>query len=130
MTWAASSRPTARSYTTTYGVARPRLIPLGMGNLFEDSDEYPDYLPMPRFTARIGDTVIPLAIAATLHGICPVVLEDHSHPAHEDHSPKNVRLNQISVSSTSSNSTIAVPAGSTSFTGYAPTLAFGSTRST
>ena len=66
-----------------------------MGILFEDSDDYPDYLSMPRFTARIGDTVIPLAIAATLHGICPVVLEDHSHPAHEDHSPRNVRLDAI-----------------------------------
>lgn len=101
-----------------------------MGTLFEDSDDYPDYLEMPRFTARIGDTVIPLCIAATLHGICPVVLEDHSHPTHEDHRPISVRLTAVGVSSTSSNSTIAVPSGSTSFSGYAPSLVFGSTRGT
>jgi hypothetical protein len=58
-----------------------------MGNLFPDSDEYPDYKRIPRFTARLGvnGPGIPLAVAATIFGLCPVVIEDHAHPPHQEY---------------------------------------------
>ena len=57
-----------------------------MGNLFQDDEEYPDYVPMPRFTASINGVAVPLAIAVTLYGLCPVVLHDHQHPPHDEQS--------------------------------------------
>jgi len=100
-----------------------------MGTLFPDSDEYPDYTPMPRFTARLGHDgpIVPLAIAATLYGLCPVVLEEHGqgheHPIHEDHRPVSYRVSALAVSSTSTGSMVATPSsGSLAFTGYAPSI--------
>jgi hypothetical protein len=96
-----------------------------MGSLFPHSDQYPDYAPMPRFTARLGHegSIVPLAIAATLFGLCPIVLEDHEHPIHEDHRPISYRVPALAVSSTSSGgSVLATPStGSLNFAGYAPT---------
>src|SRR6185436_11388173 len=73
-----------------------------MGTLFPDSAEYPDYELFPRFSARPAyeGPNIPLAIAATLVGLCPVILEEHGHPIHEDYRPVNYRVPALAVSST------------------------------
>lgn len=97
-----------------------------MGTLFPNSAEYPDYEPIPRFTARLGHDgpIVPLAIAATLLGLCPIVLEEHGHPIHEDNRPVNYRVPAFAVSSTSSGGSVTVTPSSGSFglTGYAPTI--------
>jgi len=75
---------------------------------------------------------VSLAIAGTMFGLCPVVLEQHGHPIHEDHQPLDYRVPAISVSSTSTGSTVVTPStGSLGLTGYAPTIVIApsSTRS-
>ena len=105
-----------------------------MGTLFPGSAEYPNYEPFPRFTARLDHDgpIVPLAIAATLFGLCPVVLEEHGHPIHEDHRPVSYRVPALAVSSTSTGSITAAPStGALGLTGYAPTIVIApsSTRS-
>lgn len=96
-----------------------------MVTLFPDSAEYPDFEPFPRFTARLGHDgpIVPLAIAATLFGLCPVVLEEHGHPIHENHSPVSYRVPALAVSSMSTGSITATPStGVLDLTGHAPTI--------
>jgi len=102
-----------------------------MGILFPDSDEYPDYQPMPPFTARIDGAVVPLAIAGTLVGLCPVLLEEHGqgHPLHEDYRPVSYRVPALAVSTTSGNVTVAPSTGSLGLAGHAPTVVIRSSSS-
>jgi hypothetical protein len=97
-----------------------------MGTLFPSSDQYPDYEPLPLFTARLGHNgpIVLLAIAATLFGLCPVVPEEHGHPIHEDHRPLSYRVPALAVSSTSSgdNGTVAPSTGSLGVMGSVPTI--------
>lgn len=113
--------------TTSCGQPKQQRVKMRlMGSLFPHSDEYPDYGPIPRFTARLGHEgpIVSLAIAATLFGLCPIVLEDHEHPIHEDHRPISYRVPAVAVSSTSTGgSVLATPStGSLTFTGYVPTI--------
>jgi len=96
-----------------------------MGTIFENSDEYPDYIPMPRFTATVNGVVVPLAVAATMVGLCPVELIDHEQPhtPHQSHNPVGmVTLYEVSSSGVSS---IAPDTGRVSFAGHAPTIKIG-----
>jgi hypothetical protein len=76
-----------------------------VGTLFPDSDEFPDDEPMPRFTVRLGSNgaIIPIAIACSLYGLCPIEIEDHSHPIHRNHEPIDYRVSALAVSSSSSS---------------------------
>lgn len=89
----------------------------GMGTLFEDSDDYPTYFEMPRVTMRVsgGKLIITGCLAASLHGV--VSHEEHAHVPHQDHTPISVRLDAISVSSTSGsgNHVFGIPPGRVTF---------------
>ncbi len=97
-----------------------------MGTLFPDGDEYPDYVPFPRFTARLSNgQIIPLAIAATLYGICPVVLEDHAHPPEENHT---VDLGYMPMGSGAISSSAAANSVTVNLTGVEGSMSVGSLR--
>lgn len=100
-----------------------------MGNLFDHCDEYPDYVPLPRFTASINGVVVPLAVAGSLLGVCPVVLEEHGghspHTPHSDYAPMNLPTPAWAVSSTTTSTSITPPTGRLTFAGHAPTLKIG-----
>jgi hypothetical protein len=99
-----------------------------MDTLFDNSDEYPDYVPLPRFTASINGVVVPLAVAGSLLGVCPVVLQEHGHSPHtphHDYQPVNLPSPAWSVSSTTTSTSITPPTGRLSFGGHAPTIKIG-----
>src|SRR5712664_3009324 len=93
-----------------------------MGILFPNSDEYPDYIPFPRWRPNADGAVAWLAIAGTAFGLCPIMLEEHGHPIHGDDTPTSYRVSAIAVSS-SSDLNIEVPAERLSIKGHAPTVA-------
>lgn len=94
-----------------------------MGTLFDDCPEYPDYAPTPRFTATINGTVVPLAIAAALYGLCPVTLIDHDHPPHDEHPVDLQTAKFTAVSSISSGGDVTVALTGVSATGEIGSLA-------
>jgi hypothetical protein len=94
-----------------------------MGNLFPDSEEFPDYKPMPRFRLGLNGPIIPLAIAGATFGLCPINIEEHGHAPHENHNPISYRAPAFAVSTSSAaNMTVPVPSGSLATTGHAPTV--------
>ena len=115
MKWDAKTLDLGRTPYVVFNLKRT-CYNLCVGTLFEDSDEYPDYVEMPRLSVYVyvpRKTILSLCLAATVHGV--VAHEEHDHVPHQDHTPRLVRLDAISVSSTSGNQAIAIPSGRITF---------------
>jgi len=98
-----------------------------MGNLFDDSDEYPDYVPVVDLAERIEGMVVPLVIAGTFYTLCPAFHEefDQPHAPHHDYHPVSIAEMAVIGSSGVSSITATPEAGRLSFTGHAPTVKIG-----
>ena len=79
------------------------------GNLFPDSDEYPDYEPIPRITLApeyqsLRTPVVGMVMAVTFVGLCPAIHERHEHVPHQEQPLDLHYMRAAAVSSTSVNS--------------------------